>query len=282
MKKTNFIYFIIIAFIGFSGCDKLDGPTYFEENTIIVGDTVNKILIEEFTGHKCGNCPRAHEKIEQLKSLYGDAIIPVAFHVGFFALPSTSGDEFTADFRTVPGDVLDSYFNMSNGAGLPSGLVNRIPLENNVPLYHEDWASVIEQRTSAPVQALMTLDCEYSSETDSLHIQTSVKFLEDISNDIKIVLYIIEDNIVDWQKDYDHDPVDIENYTHRHVFRDAINSAWGENLVTTEVSEGELFNKTHKYVLNDTWIPENCEVIAYIYNAETLKIIQVEHEKVIP
>lgn len=284
MKKTKYIFILIIPLFSFWSCDELDGPTYYEENTIIVGDTINKILLEEFTGHKCGYCPRAHEKIEQLKITYGDAvIIPVAFHVGFYALPSFSGDAFLDDYRTVTGDQLDSYFNFSEGFGLPSGMINRNPLEGDtdVSLYHEDWANAVVERLAEPVKALMTLECEYTAETRKLHVHTSVQFLETIENDIELVLYVVENNIVGWQKDYDHDPVDIENYTHKHVFRDVINTTWGENIVTGEAIQGKVFNRMHDYTLNEEWLAENCEVIAYIYNAETLEVIQAENEEVI-
>ena len=42
------VYSIIGLGIIFSffGCDELDGPTYFEETNNVIGDTINKVLIE--------------------------------------------------------------------------------------------------------------------------------------------------------------------------------------------------------------------------------------------
>ena len=58
-----------------------------------------KILLEDYTGHKCGNCPRAAEKAEELKEIYGDQLIPIAIHAGFFA--SDFGGNFTTDFTSI-------------------------------------------------------------------------------------------------------------------------------------------------------------------------------------
>lgn len=283
MKNILILTLIIISTSLFFSCDELDGPTYYEDIKVSTSDTVNKILIEEFTGHKCGNCPRAHKKLEQLQTIYPDRIIPVGFHVGFFALPSQSGS-FTADYRSVPGDEINSYYNVSEGAGLPAGIVNRTAkpddLNNEVVLYEDDWAIVINYYENKPVDALMNIDLSYNTETRNVAGDVTVNFLNELDKEINIVLYVIEDSIVSWQKDYASDPNDIENYAHRHVFRDVINTTWGEEFVSGSIAAGQNETYTFSYTLNEVWNENHCEIIAYIYDAETREIIQVEHEMV--
>lgn len=285
MKNILSIITLLVGTLLFFGsCDELEGPVYYEENKTFSSDTINKILIEEFTGHKCGNCPRAHERLNQLEENYQDAIIPVAYHVGFFALPSTSGDAFNKDLRTTEGDEINAFFNVSEGAGLPAGIVNRTAKpgdENNaVVLYEQDWESVVSYYVNKPVDALMNIDVSYAAENRSVEGTVNIEFLNDLNKEMFLVLYISEDSIVGWQKDYDSDPVDIENYVHRHVFRDAINSTWGKPLVDEAVA-GQIENKSFSYSLAENWEEKHCEIIAYIYDAETLEVIQAEHEKVI-
>ena len=76
MKRT--LLLVSIVALMFQGCDKIDAP-YLEKP--VINDTtdtntyVQKVLIEDFTGHRCGNCPRAHEALKALEDLYGSKIV---------------------------------------------------------------------------------------------------------------------------------------------------------------------------------------------------------------
>ncbi len=60
MKKIFYIISIIILYI-FVSCDKVEPP--YIENPVIIDTNNNegtkRVLIEEFTGHLCPNCPEA-------------------------------------------------------------------------------------------------------------------------------------------------------------------------------------------------------------------------------
>jgi len=63
-------------------CDVIDQP--FKGN---VQDTTStqqqrNVLIEDFTGHRCKNCPKASKAIEALVDAYGSRIIGLAIHAG--------------------------------------------------------------------------------------------------------------------------------------------------------------------------------------------------------
>src|SRR6185503_2892836 len=114
--KTLRIPILILAglFLVWASCEKIDKP-YIEGSHIVdtthtstadtfFTDTTPQpriVLLEDYTGHKCGNCPSAATKAAELKTLYGDKVVVMALHVGDFA--KTSGTIFSYDFRTVPG-----------------------------------------------------------------------------------------------------------------------------------------------------------------------------------
>ena len=69
---------IVASILTTTSCDKIE-PPYFQNNgAIVTGDTVRKLLFEDFTGHDCVNCPSAHKKIEDLQAIYGDRIVVLA------------------------------------------------------------------------------------------------------------------------------------------------------------------------------------------------------------
>ena len=75
--------------MAFIACDEVSNDkrlTYIEPP-----EAARAILIEDFTGQYCVNCPRATEEIERLIEQYGDTvIIAVAIHSGPFSKDKTA------------------------------------------------------------------------------------------------------------------------------------------------------------------------------------------------
>ena len=73
MKKLLTLTLIILCI---ASCDKIE-PPYSSGNTNPIDTTSVKrnILIEDFTGHTCPNCPAAAAELETIHSIYGNQII---------------------------------------------------------------------------------------------------------------------------------------------------------------------------------------------------------------
>ena len=119
MKAILRTWLLIFAVIAWQACDKVSAP--YKE--VVIHDTgARKVLVEDYTGAKCGNCPRASKEIYNLKAVYGDNLIIMAIHAGGFAEPYPYGmlpanpTFFATDFRTPEGTNLDTDFGIS-GAG---------------------------------------------------------------------------------------------------------------------------------------------------------------------
>ena len=93
MKSNNLISAIILL-ISLVSCDIIDQP-FIEDGNYCGNDsvsfTIKKVLIEDFSGHKCGNCPRAKEQLDILENKYCDHIISITIHSGFFSTLNSSG-----------------------------------------------------------------------------------------------------------------------------------------------------------------------------------------------
>ena len=107
--KMRYYSILLLALLAMASCDNVpldERLTYVEP--VEVGKA---ILIEDFTGQYCVNCPRATEEIERLIENYGDSVvIPVAIHSGPF---SKRNGEFTPLFTEV-GDMYFNRWNLSS------------------------------------------------------------------------------------------------------------------------------------------------------------------------
>ena len=78
---------ILISILIITSCDVEEGPFITGSNTYVNPD--KKVLIEDFTGHLCPNCPDAARELEAIHDIYGDQIIGMAIHVSTtFARPN--------------------------------------------------------------------------------------------------------------------------------------------------------------------------------------------------
>jgi hypothetical protein len=80
----------LVAVLLATGCDVIS-PPYTEESpadTGTAGAFVQKVLLEDYTGFRCGNCPEAHERAQELQARYPGRVILMSVHAGFFARPA--------------------------------------------------------------------------------------------------------------------------------------------------------------------------------------------------
>ena len=275
MKNLKYLFTIIITFcIILTSCDVIEGP-FTEE--IIVEECVGKckkILLEDYTGSDCGNCPRAAEKAAELKEIFGDQLIPVAVHAGFFA--DSDIFPFIADFTTDAGDEWDSHFGNSD-AGNPNGMVNRTGYpESDHILQYSQWAQKIDELLQAEPEAYIEIEANYNASTHSVSINTETEILQSISAPLSLNLILTESGIIAYQTDYDADPQGIPDYEHNHVMRKSLTGTWGTDLGQADYTGGDLINNTFSVSLNETWIAENMSIVAFISNTNTYEVIQTE------
>ena len=89
-------------------------------------------------------------------------------------------------------------------------------------------------------------------------------------------MWLLEDSVTAFQQL--PDGTTDKTYLHRHVFRTAINGAWGEDV---EVREGEMLNEEHSLTLSKEWNPGRLSVVAFIYNDDGVEqVTQVKPKKI--
>lgn len=280
-KNTFFAaFFTLLCLFAASSCDKIEGP-YISQDQSVVTDVVfpdldtnaviQKVLMEEYTGQCCVNCPNGHRELEELSETFGEALVPIGLHVGIFAIPTSS---FPNDFRTEEGTTLYNDFGVAS-IGTPAGVVNRKSFGGSSVLNISQWRqSISECAAETPVAAIQMIN-QYNAADKKLTAHTKTTIIADYEGTILLSLYIIEDGIVGPQKDGDEI---IEDYVHQHVLRGSINGTYGTQLTMDgTVQKGESYTKSYDLDCTEkSWNIDNCSVIAILTDATTKEVIQVE------
>ncbi len=297
MKK--FIYSAVLSLgLLFASCDYVSSP-YPEKNANITSDTlscdasfpvvsthIKKILIEDYTGHTCPNCPRAARAITTIDTTHPGKIIALGVHVGGFAVPNST---FTADYRTTVGNTYDAFFGAS-AFGLPEGMFSRKRFDavNNTHLFfYTNFPTYFSTIQNEPSVVDLQLNLNYDPSTRKICCAVRDSFLTAVTGTYKLVMLISQDSIIDWQDDVDALPQTVQYYVHRHVLRDAVTpaGAWGEPLIGNNAAAGLTQVRHFAYNIPAAYnnIPcdvTKCHIVAFIYNTSTYEIIQAEEAKV--
>ena len=308
MIKNLFLLIILIAAFNF-GCDKIENPVIEKENVINTdlypgeGDYVipafgdypsstQNVLIEDFTGHRCGNCPTAATIAHELKEEYPGQVFVASIHSSlppyFFQSVSEEGDpeypEYSHNFRTEAGDQYP--LDIDGFIGNPVGMINRtIDAAQQIWQFHPTWSSKVDEILSANEQLLMNVqvNTNYYIETRGLFVHVQSESFANIEGRYNMVVYLIQNEVIDWQLDYTTNPQDIEFYHHYDVLLDNINGTYGDQLFESNSVIGETFQNHYTYEVPEDIIVEGANpnddtglsLIAYLMNRDTDEIIQV-------
>lgn len=296
MRTWIFLLALGLATTTFQGCDYVDDPTPPSQNnngggggggtdttgTDTVGQVVRKVLLEDITGHRCNNCPRAARIAQGLKDdLFGENLILVGVHAGGFSAPyAPIGDGiYDTDHRTPAGIAYQQAFQVFF---FPAGLVSRRSFENSVVVSEGSWGSAVAEIAGEPSPFDLSIT-EVTTQGSSLSAEVSLSFVEDVQGDHNMVVYLVEDHVIDWQLDSEASPPDVENYDHRHMLRTNLNGTWGEPVVTGSAAAGETVTVSiSNFALNPAWNVGNCYLVAWIYNTTTEEVMQAEERKILP
>ncbi|GCD78457.1 hypothetical protein JCM31826_19390 [Thermaurantimonas aggregans] len=225
------------------------------------------VLLEEFTGHQCQNCPDAHAVARVLKDQYGAQLALVAIHAGSFANVST---DYPYDFRSQVGNELFAFF---NGAAVPNGMVNRKEYSTSLTHLknHTSWNTHVAEEAAKDPDLDIRITKTFNSSSRSLTVKTDLKGLRNVPGNFKLSVYLTESGIISPQKNGSQR---IENYTHNNVLRTSFNGTFGTQVMTGGIALNKEESYEYTLTLPAEWVAENCEIIAFVYDADTYYVVQ--------
>ena len=252
--KLNHLF--SMALTGLVACAVWSCDTVAEEDRLVYvkkPEVKRSVLIEDFTGQNCVNCPAATEVIEQLQEEFGDSvIIAVGIHSGPFGHRSGMSSA-RLPLCTETGD---EYYKHWNIEAQPGVMINRSAPVYNTALYGEKVRGALE--TTTPLS--MELGVEYDNATKSAAINIQATTSENCSG--KLQVWVIENNVVGQQQM----PGNVMNreYVHQHVFRISVtNDIYGDDFSVTDAAPATA---SYMVTLDETWVPENLAIVAFVSN----------------
>jgi thiol-disulfide isomerase/thioredoxin len=271
MKKIYFIIMILFTFI-IASCDKMEEPY----TSAIPAKEWNgkKVLLEDYTGHKCTYCPSAAVIAKDIKDLYKDKVIILAVHAGFYAKPSPP--IFPEDFRTTTGDDWNTFFGFLT---YPNGMINRKGFPGKHIASSGDWAGNVGKALAEVPEIELKIAKTYTVADTNVTGKVTAKFLKSIKKKLRLQILITEDSIIAPQIDGANT---IPNYIHRHMLRASVNGDWGSsltngnsyNLIDSELSQDFQFSL--KATSSWKYNVKQCSIIAFVYDDNTKEILQSE------
>lgn len=288
MRSILSVIFISLLAIGFIACDKVKDPLIKKQ--VAVGSTFDtvtnaavanykKILLEDYTGHRCGNCPAAAVLATTLHDRYKDTLVVIAVHAGYFA---KTNPQFPTSYTTTVGNDWDGTggFNVSS-IGNPNGMVNRKVYPGFTLVHKDTWETTVGIAKNDPMIVKIDLKSMYDKTARALNVETKLTFVATYTNNVKLSLVLTEDGIVGDQLDYSKNPDHVEDYDFEHMLRDAVNGSWGETVKTAPIAPLSTVTKLNSnFSVNSAFNDANLSLVAFAYDEVTKEVLQVEKIKI--
>ena len=233
----------------------------------------NKIVvIEEFTGVRCPNCPQGHVIIANIKAANPGRVVSLSLHpINSLGAPYSFSVQ---DFRSQKAQTLFDYLGqigLEPAAGIDRKLFSG---QSNILLDKNAWTNYVAQQLSTTPLVNIQLTNTYDSTNSELTVVVELHYTQNVSEQNKLTMALTESNVITAQLD---GSVIDTFYNHKDVMRDFITDIQGDAISTTREA-GRVVRKVYKKVLDAAWKPENMKVVAYVHEYENSKLIYQANE----
>jgi len=267
MKKISFI---LIAISVFFSCSDWEVEIPLNKTDTTPEKTKRVVLIEEFTGASCVNCPKGITQTTAIRNAYPENVVVVAVHSNFLGAPATAGQ---VNLRTPDAQAIEAF--LGSWFSKPEAAINRLyDAANQTYRYGspDSWRGIVEEELKKDPAVELVIDKTYNESTRELKVTLKVKGLVTLSKPIHIHCGITESEIIADQLDNTGKLID---FVHSHALRKMLSPIPGDKI-GDGITVNQSLEKEYNFTLpidNILWNPEHCELFAYVSLDETEKYI---------
>ena len=310
MKSIKNFSFFVIAFVllTMTSCDKVENA-YEDQATIDLDTTLYpglwqdyldneyptfpqnsntdiNVLLEDYTGHTCNNCPTAATEAHTIHENNPDRIFVASIHVDpgaslSFQAAQSSGS-YTTD-HTNPDAIAygQTFQNGFNFIGNPQGTVNRKVVDGKMFDFYGTWQSrATDIINTNDLKFNLQSEFNYFESTMGGFLHVEAEKLTTESIDINTVVYVIQDTLTDWQLMPNN--TSNEFYLHRDKHLGSIDdNPFGIPTFAPDDPEGTKVVFDYSYEVPSGLTPENLHFLIYVFDTETYEVLHVIKQKLV-
>lgn len=244
-----------------AGCDNISEDDRYIKVEKPTVENPRNLLIMEFTGNNCRNCPDGARMVENIKEDEpAGRVISVGLHpdgdINTQPVPCLT-PPYTQDFRCEEATVLYKYY---SPGGFPCAIFNGA--KSSMSSAVTEWQTLASKALAVPAKMSIDAECGYDNETRLLTVDYEVIFGNVVDKKLNAMVWLVENDIIGTQMQPDGKYV--YDYVHNHVLRASLNGEWGEEIGNKFDSESRI-KKTASMTLKDNWVAKNCDVVVFVF-----------------
>lgn len=293
----------------FSVSVSLDGDNNSIKGSIkdLAFQPVKRIVLEEYTGRACGNCPLGIVGMEKLEARYGESFIPISIH-------TYNNDPLGSGLTNY-----SSYLGLDQ-LGAPSGMINRgtgcypavsATVNDKIRYFYtnqdpelpneEDklWMDYANDEMAIPAECDINIRAVYDEASMSFIVPCEIKYALNAKNlNVNLLTVLVEDNVSQAQQNF------MASYDTQDIGEWALGGKYGQSVVTDYLHK-DVCRNVNGFTLNGTGglvpatveagvtykaqvsIPvpasvgslTSCKVIVIMINANTGKVVNAARAK---
>lgn len=281
MKKLSFLAVVIFLF----GCTEVPPVIDFSEPVLLATDTTyitrdlpqnvkKNVLIEDISGVRCNNCPKAADIAHDIQDKYPNRIAVLTLHSNSYGAFTAPYPESKDTFNTVEATEIVSNL-IGEPSGLPAGAIDRKVFAgktSKINQQYETWESQVVEQLALTPKADLELEL---TKQQGREIIANVKatFLAEDPSATYLSVFIVESHIKSKQKmpdnTYDKD------YLHNSILRKAVTNYAGVKLADN-VEVGRVFEKGFVFTIPEKYDINYCSIVVLINKNEqaTTEVVQ--------
>lgn len=281
MKKA--IFLVAVGALFLASCD--EKPPIINYSETVARDTTytgpvpatdpHHVMIEEFTGQSCSNCPSAHDLLHELAAANPNRVHIAGLYINGLAqtIPMNGS---TYDLRDATATDIGASVYEGVGA-IPSGGVDRVKVSDKILLDKNVWTSTLNSRLAIDDSLNLGVTSTWDDAKQQANIVVTITYTKSVYGRHNLSVMVVEDSMVDKQEK----PLGVEdeNYVFTNVFRGMVTAVpWGDPILSAmAVKEpGRVVQKVFTYKLKSKTPainPNHCKIIAFVNGSGTNKEI---------